>query len=97
MPSGKLTVVISAGQSRNPEKRQLEKMVAEKAARLNDVQVLNIPHLYDLKPGGESFQALQSLNTNLVVLSWLFDRATHWVLDRNGVRGQAGEDTARCA
>ncbi len=27
----------------------------------------------------------------MVVFSWLFERAAHWVLDRNGVRGQVGE------
>jgi NAD-dependent dihydropyrimidine dehydrogenase PreA subunit len=91
MPESKLTVVISAGQSRNPEKRGLEKAVATGASELPGVQVIQIPHLYDLAPKGESFEALRSLDGDLVAMSWLFDRATHWVLDRNGVRGQVGE------
>ena len=91
MPSSNLTVVISAGQSRNPEKRSLEEGIAEGAAKLPGVQVLRIPHLYDLTPNGESFAALKSITGDMVVLCWLFDRATHWTLDRNGVRGQVGQ------
>lgn len=91
MPERLLTVVISAGQSRNPDKRNLEKQIATQAAELPGVRVLQIPHLYDLDPKGETFEALRSLNEDLVLLSWLYDRAAHWVLDRNGVRGQVGE------
>ncbi len=91
MPDRKLTVVISAGQSRNPEKRGLESTVASQSAELSGVQVLQIPHLYDLNPKGESFAAMRALDTDLVILSWLYDRAAHWILDRNGVRGQVGE------
>lgn len=91
MPNTSLTVVISAGQSRNPEKRELEQAVADLAAAQDGVNVLRIPHLYDIAPKGESFDLLKQLDNNLVVVSWLYDRATHWVLDRNGVRGQVGE------
>ena len=90
MPSSSLTVVISAGQSRNPEKRNLEEGIAEGAAKLPGVRVLRVPHLYDLSPNGDSFAALKSIEGDMVVLCWLFDRATHWTLDRNGVRGQVG-------
>ncbi|MCA9131908.1 MAG: ferredoxin family protein [Planctomycetales bacterium] len=91
MPKGTLTVVISAGQSRNPEKRGLEQAVATAASQLNGVQVLRIPHLYDLAKNGETYQHLQRLPGDLVLISWLFTRAAHWILDRNGVRGQVGE------
>ncbi len=91
MPNGKLTVVISAGQSRNPEKRELEQTVGDRAAELEAVQLLRIPHLYDLSPKGDSYAALRGIGGDIVFISWLFDRASHWVLDRNGVRGQVGE------
>ncbi|RMF42170.1 MAG: ferredoxin family protein [Planctomycetota bacterium] len=87
----KLTVVVSAGQSRNPEKRQLESAVADAAAALPGVAVLQIPHLYDLPRDGQSFQALRQIESDIVVVSWLFSRAAHWVLDRNGVQGRMGE------
>jgi NAD-dependent dihydropyrimidine dehydrogenase PreA subunit len=86
-----LTVVISAGQSRNPEKRQLEDEIATLASEMAGVNVLRVPHLYDLPKGSQTYQALKAIDGNLVVLCWLFDRATHWILDRNGVRGQVGE------
>lgn len=85
-----LTVVISAGQSRNPEKRDLEIAVSEAAARLPGVEVLQIPHLYDLTKDSLSFQTVRQRSHSLVILGWLFDRATHWVLDRNDIRGQQG-------
>ena len=34
--------------------------------------------------------ALNSISGNVVVCSWLFERAGHWVLDRFGVMGQVG-------
>ncbi len=86
-----LTVVISAGQSRNPEKRELEVAIAELAAKMPGVEVLQIPHLYDLTKNSKSYQAMRERQHALVVLAWLFDRATHWVLDRNDVRGIVGE------
>ncbi|MFO0944182.1 MAG: ferredoxin family protein [Pirellulales bacterium] len=86
-----LTVVLSAGQSRNPEKRDLELAIAELSAKIPGVEVLQIPHLYDLTKNSQSYQAMRDRKQALVVISWLFDRATHWVLDRNDVRGKPGE------
>lgn len=91
MPDVRLTVLISQGQSRSPDKRQLEVDVAETAAKLPGVQVIVAPHLYDAPKDGETFRTLRGIDNDLIVLSWLFERATHWVLDRNGVRGQVGE------
>ena len=91
MPKPPLTVVVSAGQSRNPEKRELERQVAEGAAELPHVHVLSIPHLYDLAKDGETFRTLQRLSGDVVLLTWMYARAAHWILDRNGVRGQVGQ------
>ncbi|WP_153555737.1 4Fe-4S dicluster domain-containing protein [Roseimaritima sediminicola] len=85
-----LTVVVSKGQSRAPAKRALETAIAERVARLPGVSVLVIPHLYDLPPRGETIQRLREVEGDLVLLSWIFPRAAHWVLDRAGVRGQVG-------
>ncbi|HBE70031.1 MAG TPA: ferredoxin family protein [Planctomycetaceae bacterium] len=86
-----ICVVISAGQSRNPEKRGLEAAVAEGATTIPGVTVLRIPHIYDLKKDGQTYETLRSVEGEIVFISWLFGRATHWTLDRNGVRGQFGE------
>lgn len=86
-----LTLVISQGQSRNPEKRELEKRLAEQAASELGLQVVVVPHLYDLAPGSKSFESLAALPGDFVICSWLYRRATHWILDRNQVRGQFGD------
>ncbi|MBL6723749.1 MAG: ferredoxin family protein [Rubripirellula sp.] len=85
------TLVVSKGQSRNPKKRELEQAVAEMGQQLEGVQVLVVPHLYDLPKGSESYKKLSELEGNLIVVSWIFSRAAHWVLDRNGIQGQIGE------
>ena len=91
MPNSEMTVVISQGQSRSPEKRDLEQAIADAATKFSGVRVLKVPHLYDLPKDSETYKTLRSLDGDLIVLSWLFDRATHWTLDRHGVRGQVGE------
>lgn len=85
------TVVVSRGQSRNPQKRGLEQAIAEAAERLDGVDVLVIPHLYDLPKTSDALQKLSDVEGNLIVLSWIYGRAAHWVLDRNGVQGQIGD------
>ncbi len=85
-----VTVVISQGQSRNPEKRALEQSIAEGAAHIAGAKVAIIPHLYDLTPDSASFAQLRHVDGPMVILGWLYERATRWVLDRNGIRGQAG-------
>lgn len=87
----RLTVVISQGQSRNPQKREVEETIAARAILDRRIDAVVIPHLYDLAAGSESFQRLRKIDGPMVVLGWLFPRAIHWVLDRQGIRGQFGE------
>ena len=86
-----LTVVVSRGQSRNPAKRGLETAIAEQAAKIDDISVLVVPHLYDLPRDGESWQQLRDIEGDLLIVSWIFPRAAMWVMDRNGVGGRPGE------
>ncbi len=86
-----ITVVVSRGQSRNPDKRALEQAIANAAEKLDGVDVVVIPHLYDLARNGDSYQQLAQLDSDLIVVSWIFPCAAHWVLDRNGIQGQTGE------
>ncbi|NND96573.1 MAG: ferredoxin family protein [Pirellulaceae bacterium] len=85
------TVVVSRGQSRNPKKRDLEQAIADAATQMEGVDVIVVPHLYDLPKGSDSYQQLAAIEGDLVVVSWIFARAAHWVLDRNGIQGQFGE------
>lgn len=90
-PPHQPTIVVSLGQSRNPEKRDLEEAVIRFAESRTDVRTLVIQHLYDLPPQGESFQTLRNLQGPIILVSWIYGRAAHWVLDRHNVRGQVGE------
>jgi hypothetical protein len=87
----KLTVVISQGQSANPVKRKLEEDLVGALLFERGLEVTVIPHLYDLAPDGTGMLCLQSIPGDVVVLSWLFPRAAHWTLDRNGIRGRVGK------
>ncbi|MEM1068687.1 MAG: ferredoxin family protein [Planctomycetota bacterium] len=85
------TIVVSRGQSRNPKKRGLEQAIADAAGQLEGIDVIVVPHLYDLPKTSDSFAQLTAIDGDLIVVSWIYGRAAHWVLDRNGIQGQIGE------
>jgi NAD-dependent dihydropyrimidine dehydrogenase PreA subunit len=87
----RLTVVLSQGQSQNPAKRDLEENIVAALLMERGIDVVVIPHLYDLQAEGTGVLALQGVSGHLVVLGWLYERATRWTLDRHGVRGQEGK------
>ncbi|TWU20430.1 4Fe-4S binding domain protein [Novipirellula galeiformis] len=84
------TVVVSRGQSRNPQKRAIEQQITDAATHIEGVDVLVVPHLYDLSKTSEAYQRLADAEGHLIVFSWIYSRAAHWVLDRNGIQGQWG-------
>jgi hypothetical protein len=86
----RLTVVVSQGQSANPAKRQLEEDIVAALLLERGVEVTVIPHLYDLPPDGTGMLCLRGIAGDMVVLSWLYPRAAHWILARNHIQGQAG-------
>lgn len=86
-----LLVVVSQGQSRSPEKRELEEAIASRASTLPNVIVLVAPHLYDLGSDSQCLEKIRAWNGPIAITAWLFDRATHWVLDRMDIRGAVGE------
>lgn len=86
----KLTVVVSQGQSAHPEKRRLEEDLVAALFGERNIEVAIVPHLYDLKPDGTGMLCLKGISGDLAVASWLFPRAAHWILARNGIRGKEG-------
>ena len=86
----RLSVVLSQGQSQNPAKRQLEEELVTGLLFESGIDVAVIPHLYDLQPDGTGMLALQGISGDMVVVSWLYPRAAHWLLDRNGIHGKVG-------
>ncbi len=87
----RITVVISQGQSANPVKRKLEEDLVAALLFERGVEVTVIPHLYDLPPDGTGMLCLQGITGDVVVLSWLYPRAAHWILDRNAIGGRVGK------
>ncbi|MHC4181151.1 MAG: ATP-binding protein [Planctomycetota bacterium] len=86
----KLAVVISQTRG-SPSSRQ--KLPRDLGAALEDwpsLDVVTLPHLYDLAPDGPGMRHLQGLSGDMIVLSWLYPRAAFWVLDANGVKGRMG-------
>lgn len=86
----RIAVVVSQGQSASPAKRQLEEDIISALLFEPGLDVVIIPHLYDLKPDGTGMLALQGIMGNMIVLSWLYERGARWTLDRFGIRGKEG-------
>ena len=87
----RLSVVVSQSPSKNPAKRKLEEDIVAGLLFENGIDVTIVPNLYDIKPDSTGMLALKQINGNVVVASWLFERAAHWVLDRNDINGHVGQ------
>lgn len=88
--ANRIAVVVSQGQSRNPAKRQLEEDLVTTLLFEPGLDVTVVPNLYDLSQDGTGMLALQGIKGPMIVVSWLYPRAAHWVLDRNDIRGLEG-------
>ena len=91
MERTKLTVVVSQSSADDPSRRQLEADLVAELMKESRVDVSLIPHLYDLTADHAGMIFLQSLAGDIVILSWMYPRATRWVLFRHGIKGQIGE------
>lgn len=90
MAGTKLTVVICQAQGRNPVKRQMEEDILTGLIAEPGVDVSLVPHLYDMGQDHTGMLFMKSVPGDLLVLGWLYERATRWTLDRAGVRGHEG-------
>ena len=88
--AGKLTVVLSQSQGKNPAKRALEEAIAADLLMDPAVELSLVPHLVDMAADDPGLLYLRGLRGDAVVLSWLFPRASFWTLDRQDVRGRFG-------
>ena len=86
----RISVVLSQGQSQNPTKRKLEEDIVAGLLMEPGIDLVVVPHLYDLRADGTGMLALQGIGGNVIVLGWLYERAIRWTLDRFGIRGQEG-------
>src|SRR5215207_4860910 len=92
MSRHRVTVVLSQGQGKNPTKRALEESIAAALILEPGLDVSIVPHLYDLGADHTGRLFLEGVRGDMVVLAWLFPRATFWVLDRDGIKGRYGEN-----
>lgn len=90
MAGKRLTVVLSQGQSQHPARRGMEEEIATTLLMDADVELAIIPHLYDLTSDHTGLLFLRGVPSDILVLAWLYPRATRWVLDRHGVKGHVG-------
>ena len=88
--AGKLTVVLSQSQGKNPAKRALEEAIAADLLMDGAVDLSLVPHLVDMAADHPGLLYLRGMGGDAVVLSWLFPRAAFWTLDRQEVRGRFG-------
>jgi NAD-dependent dihydropyrimidine dehydrogenase PreA subunit len=88
--SKRISFVLSQGQSKNPSRRRLEEDIIAGLMFEAGFEVTVIPHLYDLKPESTGMLALQGISGDMIVCSWMFERAAHWILDRNRICGHPG-------
>jgi NAD-dependent dihydropyrimidine dehydrogenase PreA subunit len=90
MSTNRITVVLSQTRSKNPEKRRIEEDIATALLLEPGVEFAVVPNVYDLSPGDTGLLYLSSVKGHLVLLSWQYPRAAHWLLDRNGISGKQG-------
>src|SRR5712692_9344875 len=91
MSRHRLTVVLSQAQGKNPAKRALEEAIAAALILEPGLDVSVVPYLYDLDAEHTGRLFLESVQGDMVVLSWMFPRAAFWLLDRDGIKGHFGE------
>src|SRR5271169_5264167 len=92
MSRTRLTVVLSQAQGKNPAKRALEESVAAALIMESGLDVSIVPYLYDLDAKHTGRLFLESISGDMVVLAWMYPRAAYWLLDRDGIKGNYGEN-----
>src|SRR5262245_32737680 len=90
MAGRKITVVLSQAPGKVPAKRHFEEEIAAALLLEPDVDVSIIPHLYDLPADDTGLLFLRGVASDMIVVAWLYPRATRWVLDRQHVKGRIG-------
>ncbi len=91
MSRNRLTVVLSQAQGKNPAKRALEEALAAALLMEPGLDLSIVPYLYDLDANHTGRLFLESVQGDMVVLSWMYPRAAFWLLDRDGIKGHFGE------
>ena len=84
----RITVILSRSRTAATAEADLEGQLASRLGRLADVEVFEIPHLYDLLPDGAAVELLRSIDGQIVVAAWLYPRSSYWILRANEIEGR---------
>lgn len=87
----RIAIIVSQSRSSNPTHRALEDAIVDGILERHGLDVTIVRDLCDLKPDGPSLTELRKIQGDIIVFTWLFPRATHWLLDRNGISGRVGK------
>ncbi len=90
MAKHRLNVVLSQSQGKHPVKRNLEEEIVAALLMEPGIELAVVPHLYDLDANHPGRLHLGAIRGDMVVLAWLYPRASYWSLDRCGIKGQEG-------
>jgi NAD-dependent dihydropyrimidine dehydrogenase PreA subunit len=86
--SDKIAIIISKDRTPNAEQEKLQGAMLAELTAWHHVTTAVVPHLYDLAPDGPALELLRRQSGDLIVLGWLYPRASYWVLEANGVKGR---------
>ena len=83
-----IAVILSRSRTAAAAEADLESQLASRLGRLADLEVFEIPHLYDLLPDGAAVELLRSIDGHILVAAWLYPRSSYWILRANEIEGR---------
>lgn len=92
--SDKIAIIISKDRTPKPEQEKLQQAILAELKGWHHVSTAVVPHLYDLAPDGPALEMLRKQSGDMIVLSWLYPRASYWVLGANQVKGRLGRTSS---
>lgn len=87
-----IPVILSEPRPGDADQQELVDFITNALASRASVDLTIIPHLYDLEPSGPTMEFLREIEGPMIVISWLYPRATFWTLQTAGIAGQFADD-----
>jgi NAD-dependent dihydropyrimidine dehydrogenase PreA subunit len=84
----KIHLIVAKDREDRPEHRRLEMSLLAELSGWPGLEPIAVPHLYDLDGEGPAVERLRALGGPLILLAWLYPRASYWVLEANGIGGR---------
>jgi len=85
-----IPVIFSEPRPGDGEQQELVDLITNELMNRKSVDLTIIPHLYDLEPTGPTMEFIRGIEEPMIVISWLYPRATFWTLKTAGVTGRMG-------